>query len=63
MKILHNITYTTPSHAHNGAPYESAAGLIRGRRLTHAGAQRILRRERQNPNLVVTMIQTAVYAR
>ena len=68
MKILHTITCTRYV-PHFRAHEQSTRHLIRSRRLTYAGAQRILRAEDRelygeptSHPLIVTHIETAVYA-
>jgi len=56
--IHHHITYTI--QVENSLDrYEKHAALFRKEKLTHAGAQRILRKELGNKDVIVTHIQTA----
>lgn len=65
-KILHTITCTAFVPAYN-AHEQFTRHLIRPRRLTEKGIERMLRRGCEEydaqPNLTVTQVQTAVYAR
>jgi hypothetical protein len=44
MKLLHMITYTVPSSTDSRTLIESSTSLIRHRRLTTLGCERMLRR-------------------
>ncbi len=54
--IYHTVKYTVYSAA-AGAHYESSTALYRQYPLTHAGAQRILRRMFDKPTLNVVRIE------
>lgn len=55
MKILHKVTYTVAGHEHTG-------DVIRNRRLTNAGVERIVNRYRNPgaPRGIVTRIDTFI---
>lgn len=56
--IHHHIIYTIPVENSRDC-YEKRADLFRKKKLTHEGAQRILRKELGNKDVIVTHIQTA----
>jgi hypothetical protein len=62
MKILNTVTYTVHSPYHN-ARMQLTASFIRARKLTHTGAQRMIRSgadgETPIPTASVTRIETA----
>lgn len=60
MKVLHTITCTAWSAAHN-AHQEFTRHLIRDRRLTLIGCERILNRDRVGPPISVTRVQASAY--
>jgi len=57
MNILHTITI---SNARTGE--QSTRHIIRPRRLTYRGAERILRRAGMSTDCVVVRLETAIYA-
>jgi hypothetical protein len=61
MKILNTVTYTGHSPYHN-ARMQLTASFIRARKLTHTGAQRMIRSGADNnapsPTACVTRIET-----
>lgn len=63
MKILNTVTYTVYSASHN-AHVECRRSFIRPRKLTYAGAQRMIRNgageQTPSPTASVTRIETAV---
>jgi hypothetical protein len=58
MNILHTITL---SNCATGE--QSTRHIIRSRRLTYRGAERILRREGMHTDLTVVRMETAIFSR
>lgn len=66
MRILHTITVTNWSKNHN-ASIQSERYIIRSKKLTHQGIQRMLRsgcsEYDADTEICVTRVETAIYAR
>jgi hypothetical protein len=58
MKIIHQIEYTVPIK--NGYRYSCKTSVIRNKRLTTKGLEKILRKS--IPNAVVTSMSTTIYS-
>lgn len=58
MKIVHQIEYTVPTK--DGYRYSCNTSVVRNKRLSYKGLERILRKSIQNA--VVTSVSTTIYS-